>query len=77
MPIDGNGKWQNIRGRLKWVSAGHPDYVFGVNANDQIYECKKPCNGSWKNLPGRLKQIDGGQNDIWGVNSNNNIYKSA
>ena len=36
MPIDGNGKWQNIRGRLKWVSAGHPYYIFGVNANDQI-----------------------------------------
>jgi len=77
MPIDGNGKWQNIRGRLKWVSAGHPDYVFGVNANDQIYECKKPCNGNWKKLPGGLKQIDGGKNDIWGVNRNDAIYKSA
>ena len=74
-PVDGSGgSWQLIPGRLKHVSASGNGYIWGVNSNDYIYKCKKPCTGSWINVPGRLKQIDGGHDYVYGVNSHDNIY---
>ena len=48
--------------------------IWGVNSNDYIYKCKKPCNGSFVQVHGSLKQIDGGQAYVYGVNSQNNTW---
>jgi len=42
--------------------------------SDYIFKCKKPCNGAWVQVDGRLKQIDGGEQYVYGVNSNNDIF---
>ena len=73
---DTKNNWKRISGKLKWVSASNPDYVYGVNSADHIYKCKKPCTGQWSRVPGRLKQISVGQ-QVWGIgNVPDNIYSS-
>ena len=74
-PVDGSGKWQNVGGRLKHVSASGHGYIWGVNSGDHIYKCKKPCSGGWVGVSGRLKQIDGGQEHVYGVNSANDAFR--
>ena len=69
--------WEKIDGTLKNVSASGKGWIWGVNRNDVIYKCKKPCNGSWSRVSGDLKQVSGGDNEIWGVNRNNIIYKGS
>jgi hypothetical protein len=70
------GGWSRIRGQLKQISAAGSDWLWGVNSDDNIYTCKKPCDdSSWIRIPGGLKQIEGGDKEVWGVNSSNNIYK--
>ncbi|KAL5460035.1 hypothetical protein EMCRGX_G033447 [Ephydatia muelleri] len=49
-------------------------HIWGVNSNDDIFKCKKPCTGGWELVPGKLKQIDGGYDYVYGVNSNNDIF---
>ena len=46
-PADSTGLWRGVGGILKHVSASGNGYIWGVNANDTIYKCKKPCNGAW------------------------------
>lgn len=71
-----SGGWKRIGGALKQISGAGKDNVWGVNSNDSIYTCKKPCDDSnWRQIGGSLKQLTGGENQVWGVNSNNNIYK--
>ena len=64
-----------VPGLLKHVSASGNGYISGVNKNDQIYKCKKPCSGRWYNVGGHLMQIDGGQGYVYGVNKNNDIFR--
>ena len=74
-PADGSGSsWTRIPGGLKHVSASGNGYIWGVNRNDQIFKCKKPCSGSWVGVSGALKQIDGGHDYVYGVNAQNHIY---
>ena len=61
-------------GGLKHVLASGSGYIWGVNSNDNIYKCKKPCNGAWVQVSGGLKQIDAGHDYVYGVNSVNYIY---
>ena len=30
----------------------------GVNKNNRIYKCKKPCNGKWEHVKGNLEKIE-------------------
>jgi len=70
------GGWKKIDGKLEQISASGKDWLWGTNANSQIYTCKKPCDGgNWIHIPGELKQIEGGDKEVWGVNKNNSIYK--
>ena len=72
----GGGGWARINGSLKQISAAGKDWIWGVNNNNQIYTCNKPCKDSnWINIPGSLSQVEGGETEVWGVNSANNIYK--
>jgi len=70
------GGWKKIDGKLEQISASGKDWLWGINANSQIYTCEKPCDGgNWIQIPGELKQIEGGDKEVWGVNKNNSIYK--
>ncbi|RXJ69814.1 hypothetical protein CS022_23640 [Veronia nyctiphanis] len=70
----GSKAWPRISGKLKHVSSGK-DFIWGVNSNDNIFMCAKPCKGDgWVKIPGKLMQLDVGEERIYGVNSNNNIY---
>jgi hypothetical protein len=70
------GGWSKINGTLKQISASGKDYLWGVNTNDNIFKCKKPCNDSnWEQVGGSLTQVTGGDKEVWGVNSSGNIYK--
>merc|ERR1712045_506996 len=73
-PADGSGRWTRIPGLLKHVSVG-PRWVWGVNRNDYIYKCQRPCTGRWSLVSGRLMQINVGDTEVWGVNSAHRIYK--
>ena len=49
--------------------------MFGVNAQDQIFRCKKPCIGIWERVEGALSQCDASIDEVYGVNAAGNIYK--
>ena len=47
-PVDGSGTWRRIPGSLKHVTASGRNEIFGVNNNNNLYRCKKPCIGEWE-----------------------------
>ena len=62
-------------GGLTHVSA-NINYLWGVNAANQIFMCPRPCTSSkWKQIDGALKQLDVDDQEVWGVNKANQIYK--
>ena len=63
-----------IPGSLKHVSTSI-NYLWGVNSNNRIYRCSRPCNGQWAAVDGTLKQIDVSDMEVWGVNRHDFIYK--
>jgi uncharacterized protein YkwD len=71
-PANGEGSWNTIYGTLKHVSVGEA-WVWGVNAQDQIFRCKRPCTGAWSQVDGALKQVDVGDTVVWGVDANGQI----
>ena len=74
-PVDGSGAWRHIPGSLKHVTASGKNEIFGVNAADQIWRCKKPCVGDWEVIEGALTQCDATINGLFGVNSGHAIYR--
>ena len=77
LPVDGSGSWRQIPGKLKHVTASETHSIFGTGPDDTIWRCKKPCVGEWEKIDGGLKQCDATINNLYGVNSNDNIYRSA
>ena len=69
-------EWIKIPGSLKHITASI-NYLWGVNSNDDIFMCARPCTGGWVQIPGKLKQIDAGDMEVWGVTSNDDIFKRA
>jgi len=54
------------------------NYAWGVNEEDEIYMCRRPCTGligEWKRMDGTLKQLDVDDHEVWGVNRDNQIWK--
>jgi len=52
------------------------DYVWGVNAGNQIWRCKAPClDNAWQQMGGALKQIDVGKEYVYGVAPDNTIWR--
>jgi hypothetical protein len=45
------GTWQNTPGSLVQIQASSAGYVWGFNAQNQIYYCETPCTGNWVNVP--------------------------
>ena len=66
--------WTQIPGRMRHVTAS-ANYVWGVNRDDEIYKCARPCTGEWEHVPGKLVQISAGDTEVWGVTFQNQIYK--
>ena len=58
---------------LKYVTTS-VNYLWGVNARNQIFICPRPCR-RWRQIPGGLKQIDAGDEEVWGVNNAGQIFK--
>ena len=71
--------WQQVDGNLKHVTVSNKGYVWGVNANDEVFHRQgiTSCNvdGSfWRQIDGSLKQISNGKSGVWGVNANDEIF---
>lgn len=46
------GMWQNVPGALTQVQASTAGYIWGINAQNQIFYCKAPCTGgNWTQVP--------------------------
>lgn len=65
--------WTNYPGRLTGVS-GSLNYIWGV-AGSKIFMCQRPCTGQWKLINGGLVQVDVDDMEVWGVASDNTIWK--
>jgi len=67
------GDWAKIDGALKHVSVSAKHQVFGVNASDIVYEYFG--GNDWREVPPeRLIQVSIGADEIWGVNSKNQVW---
>jgi hypothetical protein len=51
-----NTPWNMVGGGLSNLSVGK-EYIWGVNGNNNIFKCKKPCRGNWEQQSGGLRQI--------------------
>ena len=72
------GGWNqpNSGARLMNISATGKTHLWGVNSNDTIYKCKRPCTrGEWEEVPGGLKQLSADDQYVYGVNRNDAIYR--
>jgi hypothetical protein len=57
---------------LKQISVGSASHIWGVNANDQIFQ---RVNNVWQIISGSLKHVSvGTDGTVWGVNANNDIF---
>ena len=74
--INGNGSWRKIpvTPKLKHITAGGDDEVFGVTDKDQLVRCKKPCIGSWEGMGVEMSQCDASIDLLYGVNTTGTIY---
>ena len=75
--LDGKSRKTKLPGTLINISYGR-NFLFGVNANDDIYftNVSNPKSIKWTQLPGKLVQIsyDPIKNVLAGVNRNDDIY---
>jgi len=71
-----NGNWQLMPGAAKTVSVGPSGDVWVVNAAGEIYRWNVAKN-NWDLMPGGLVDISAGLNEVWGVNSANQIWRYA
>lgn len=70
--VSGQG-WTQIPRGLTHVSS-NLNYIWGVDSNDDIFMCQRPCTGGWRQIAGKLVQVDVDDHQVWGVNANGNIY---
>ena len=72
-PVDGSGSWRHIPGKMKHVTASGSHEVFGVDVNDNVWRCQKPCVGNWVRMSAKLSQIDATNKELVGVSYYNSI----
>ena len=70
--VDGQG-WTQIPRGLVQVS-GNLNYIWGLDKENKIYLCPRPCTGAWKIIDGALVQLDVDDEFVWGVNKNHDIF---
>jgi hypothetical protein len=55
---------------------GPNDYIWTVNALNDIYRCKAPCtDNAWQKINGKLKQIDVGKGYVYGTAPDETLYR--
>ena len=42
-PVDGSSGWRHIPGKLKYITAGGLNEVFGVDTNNHLWRSQKPA----------------------------------
>ena len=72
-PVDGNGEWSIVPGKMRYISASGNAHVWGIAPNDSLYVCEKPCTGCWQYIGGSFKQVEGENGSVIGVTTNNSI----
>lgn len=62
-----------VDGKLRQISVGNADNVWGVNAANQIFRWD---GRTWIQVPGVLKQVSvGSDGSVWGLNPNGEIFR--
>ena len=67
-----NGNWESIGvfNSPKDIALGGHGYNWGINTNNLINICKKPCDGAWGSFGDeKLSQIDSGIEYVYGINT--------
>ena len=70
--VTGQG-WTQIPEGLIQLS-GNLNYVWGVDNEQNIFMCQRPCTGTWSQIPGALVQLDVDDLFVWGVNAADEIW---
>lgn len=65
--------YRQVPGELQYVTDS-TNYLWGTISNE-VYRCDRPCTGSWTQIDGQLKQVDASDDEIWGVDAENAIFK--
>lgn len=72
-----SGSFKNMNKKLKQINANDSDFLWGIDEDDNVLKCKKPCNNNdWEKIRGKIDQIDvenNTSNNLWGINKNGNI----
>ena len=71
--VSGYQGWTQIPRGLVQVS-GNLNYIWGLDKENKIYLCPRPCTGAWKEIDGLLVQLDVDDEFVWGVNKNDDIF---
>ena len=75
-PVDGSGTWRRIPGSLKHVTASGRTEIFGVNNNNNLFRCKKPCVGEWELVDNvYMTQCDATFDSFVGIRVQSQNYK--
>ena len=79
-PSAGSG-WQEVDGRLVWISSGSYGEVWGVNKDGQIFQRggitrANPVGSGWKHVPGELIRVSVWAGQAWGVNKDHTIFST-
>ena len=74
-PVDGSSGWRHVPGKkLKYITAGGFNEIFGIDSNNHLWRSQKPALGKWEKLSGILKQFDASADAIVGVDVKDNIF---
>ena len=78
-PVDGSKNWRRIPGSFKYVTTSGPYDIFGIDQNNEIFSCRKPCIGQWVRVGqdniNTLTQCDATANALFGVDSGQSIWR--
>ena len=68
--------WSKLKRNMNSITSANKEYIWGTGQNGEIFKCDQPCDDSkWRRVSGGLKQVSTDNNEVWGVNSSNRIYK--
>ena len=79
-PVDGSRPWRVVPGRMQYVTVG-PREIYGLDPQNELNRCVKPCIGEWEKIPfdacedeGGLKQMEATLNGVFAVTTSGSIY---
>ena len=74
--------WQQVSGRLAWISSGSNGEVWGVNKDGNIYKREgitqaNPVGSRWKQVSGTLMKISVWEGRAWGITKDHKIFTTV